>query len=101
MSVNKKVFDLETVINTYTYSKVMEYYHSLLEIEKELQEEEIELLNASEDFEQAMTTVNEIEEQLDYLSKNISIFKDALLVLESECFQRITVENIQIKFCLN
>jgi hypothetical protein len=101
MQINKKVFNLETVLNTLTYGKVMENYYSFLEIEKELQEQEIELLNVSEDFEEAMAAVNEIEEQLDYLSRNITVFRDALLVLESEAFQRITLDNIQYKICLN
>lgn len=85
MEINKKVFKLDDIIQSFNLPKTIEIF-------KELKNLRVELVGDKKEIFETNThiiypdIVSKIDEQLGYLDINIDVFKKALMCFESQCF---------------
>jgi len=76
ININTKLFSLDTVYSTFTYSETFSMLNNLTEVRLELEEEmDRILLNFEMDDEKVSKLVEDLETQLNYLNKNIEHLK--------------------------
>ena len=88
MKANNTVFDLLTVYTTLTYMEIVEILDEFVENKDELEDTLFVLRLDSNDMDKRIPAIMAIEEQLEYLDKNIKIFGDAILCHESKAFDK-------------
>jgi len=104
MEINKKLYTLDEVYSSLELNQTIEFLKELYDWRKvwsaildDLREDTIEGIDLVERF----TRILEIEEQLEYLNKNIYTFENAVMCHETKIFQKRTLMGELVTFCLN
>ena len=102
IKINRKLFTLEEVFSTFTYSKMLDTVTVLSELKLEL-EDEIDriLLNHSLDNEKVIPIVGKIETQIFYLTQNIKTFEEGLSCFETDIYEVVELMGFNTKIWLN
>ena len=102
IKINRKLFTLEEVFSTFTYSKMLDTVNVLSEVKLELQDEiDRILLNHSLDNEKVIPIVESIETQIFYLSQNIKTFEESLSFFEADIYEVVELMGVNTKIWLN
>jgi hypothetical protein len=101
MHINKTLLDLATLYATLTLPETIEILDQLLESQEEL-EDVLDMLRAdSTNLQERLEEIMRVEEQLEYLNKNIYTVENAVLCHETKIFEKINVKGKTAILCLN
>ena len=101
MYINKTLLDLATLYATLTLQETMKIVDQLVETKEEL-EDVLDMLRAdSTDIEERLDEIMRVEEQLEYIDKNIYTLENAILCHETKIFEKRNVLGKTAVICLN
>jgi len=101
MHINKTLLDLATLYATLSLTETIEVRDDLVEAKEEL-EDVLNMLRAdSTDIQERLAEIMRVEEQLEYLNKNIYTVENAILCHETKIFEKRNVQGKTLVLCLN
>jgi len=101
MNINKTLLDLATLYETLTLTETLEIRDQLVEAKEEL-EDVLGMYRAdSTNLEERLMQIMHVEEQLEYLNKNIYTLDNAIMCHETKIFEKRNVQGKTAVFCLN
>lgn len=101
MYVNSTLLDLATLYATLTVFETMEILDQVTEAKGELEDVLKMLREDSTDIQERLDEIMRVEEQLEYIDKNIRILENAILCHETKIFEKRNVLGKTAIFCLN
>ena len=101
MYINKALLDLATLYATLTLQETMKILDQLVETKEEL-EDVLDMLRADSTYiQERLDEIMRVEEQLEYLNKNIYTLENAILCHETKIFEKRNVLGKTAVICLN
>lgn len=101
MYVNRTLLDLATLYATLTVFETMEILDQVTEAKGELEDVLKMLREDSTDIQERLDEIMRVEEQLEYIDKNIRTLENAILCHETKIFEKRNVQGKTAIFCLN
>lgn len=101
MHVNKTLLDLSKLYQTLTLAQTIESREILLDVKEDLVIVLDILRLDSTDIDKKIGEIISIEEQLEYLNKNIYTLENAILCHETKIFEKRNIHGMTNVFCLN
>lgn len=101
MYVNRTLLDLATLYATLTVFETMEILDQVTEAKGELEDVLKMLREDSTDIQERLDEIMRVEEQLEYIDKNIRTLENAILCHETKIFEKRNVLGKTAIFCLN
>lgn len=101
MYVNRTLLDLATLYATLTVFETMEILDQVTEAKQELEDVLKMLREDSTDIQERLEEIMRVEEQLEYIDKNIRTLENAILCHETKIFEKRNVLGKTAILCLN
>lgn len=101
MYVNRTLLDLATLYATLTVFETMEILDQVTEAKGELEDVLKMLREDSTDIQERLDEIMRVEEQLEYIDKNIRTLENAILCHETKIFEKRNVLGKTAILCLN
>ena len=101
ISINKTLLDLDSLINNVSYADTVSMLSDLTEAKDELNMCLVLLRDDSDDMENRLNEIFAVEEQIEFLNKNIKVIESSLQLHESKLFEKTNTKHGLAKYCLN
>jgi hypothetical protein len=96
MDLNKKLFDLDYILDNLNYSTIFKIYNDLIILRNEF-ETTIQEMLLEEDYVES----NELTYQLTFLDENIHTLKTAMSLHESTLIFQGSIKEVEFQFSIN
>ena len=101
MYINRTLLDLSTLYATLTIFETIEILEQVVGAKEELEDVLGMLREDSTDIQERLGEIIRIEEQLEYIDKNIYTLENAILCHETKIFEKRNVLGKTSVICLN
>jgi hypothetical protein len=101
MYINRTLLDLSTLYATLTIFETIEILEQVVGAKEELEDVLGMLREDSTDIQERLGEIIRIEEQLEYIDKNIYTLENAILCHETKIFEKINILGKTAVICLN
>lgn len=101
MYINRTLLDLSTLYATLTIFETIEILEQVVGAKEELEDVLSMLREDSTDIQERLGEIIRIEEQLEYIDKNIYTLENAILCHETKIFEKRNVLGKTAVICLN
>jgi hypothetical protein len=101
MYINRTILDLSTLYATLTIFETIEILEQVVGAKEELEDVLDMLREDSTDIQERLGEIMRIEEQLEYIDKNIYTLENAILCHETKIFEKINILGKTAVICLN
>jgi hypothetical protein len=101
MYINRTLLDLSTLYATLTIFETIEILEQVVGAKEELEDVLGMLREDSTDIQERLGEIIRIEEQLEYIDKNIYTLENAILCHETKIFEKRNVLGKTAVICLN
>ena len=101
MYINRTLLDLSTLYATLTIFETIEILEQVVGAKEELEDVLGMLREDSTDIQERLGEIIRIEEQLEYIDKNIYTLENAILCHETKIFEKINILGKTAIICLN
>jgi hypothetical protein len=101
MYINRTLLDLSTLYATLTIFETIEILEQVVGAKEELEDVLGMLREDSTDIQERLGEIMRIEEQLEYIDKNIYTLENAILCHETKIFEKINILGKTAVICLN
>ena len=101
MYINRTLLDLSTLYATLTIFETIEILEQVVGAKEELEDVLGMLREDSTDIQERLDEIMRVEEQLEYIDKNIYTLENAILCHETKIFEKINILGKTAVICLN
>jgi hypothetical protein len=102
MGVRHKIFDIDDVLASFNYGETSVHLETFADLRYELECDIAEMIeNPSEDFEGDLEVLEVLDYELQLLDKNITTFRDALVIHENMINSFKMIDEVRCRICIN